>query len=96
MIDCHVHLVALADGANGCYMSPRMLRSPFLRYLLWKHGFLHLEDPLQANQKYVEDLLAELRGSQYIGKAILLGMDGVYDAHGSLDLEKTDFLVSNE
>jgi len=96
LIDCHVHLVALADGANGCYMSPRMLRSPFLRYLLWKHGFLHLEDPLQANQKYVEDLLAELRGSQYIGKAILLGMDGVYDAHGSLDLEKTDFLVSNE
>jgi len=95
VIDCHVHMAAFRTADNGCYISPRMLGSSLIRFLLWKHD-LDSNDATRSNQKYVDDLLAELRLSKYVEKAVLLGMDGVYDSNGRLDLESTDFLVSNE
>ncbi len=72
-----------------------MLKSPLFRFLLWNHD-LPKNNPRQANQKYIEDLLRELRASQYVGKAVLLGMDGVYDGQGVLDQNNTEFLISND
>lgn len=95
LIDCHVHLAALPDGDNGCYISPKMLKSPLFRFLLWKHG-LDPQWPREANQKYLEDLLNELRASRHVQKAVLLGMDGVYDQNGRLNEAHTDFLISND
>ena len=95
LIDCHVHLAALPEGQNGCYISPHMLKSPLFRFLLWKHG-LSTNNPRQANQKYVDDLLTELRASKHVRQAVLLGMDGVYDQSGQLAKEETHFLISNE
>ncbi|MGH7165863.1 MAG: amidohydrolase family protein [Nitrospiraceae bacterium] len=95
LIDCHVHLAAFPDGDNGCLISPKMLKSPLFRFLLWKHGW-PAHHPSQSNQKYVDDLLGELRASRYVGRAVLLGMDGVYDQVGRLDREGTDFLVTND
>ncbi len=95
LIDCHVHLAALPDAANGCLVSARMLRSPLFRFLLWKHD-LPARDPVAANHKYVMSLLGELRASRHVAKAVLLGMDGVYDRDGRPDLQDTDFLVSND
>ncbi len=93
--DCHVHLAALPDGANGCYISPRMMRSPLFRFLLWKFGY-DLKKPAETNARYIEDLLSELRASRYVGRVVLLGMDGVYDANGKFDPQGTEFLVSND
>jgi hypothetical protein len=59
LIDCHVHLAALPEGGNGCYISPKMLKSPLFRFLLWKHG-LSPDKPREANRKYVDDLLVDL------------------------------------
>lgn len=95
LIDCHVHLAALPDGDNGCYISPKMLRSPLFRFLFWKHG-LSIDRPHEANAKYLDDLLVELRASQYVQQAVLLGMDGHYDSNGVLSLADTDLLVSND
>lgn len=95
LVDCHVHLAALPDGDNGCYISPKMLKSPLFRFLLWKHG-LSPARPRDANQKYIDDLLSELRASRHVQKAVLLGMDGVYDQNGRLVIDHTDFLVSND
>ena len=95
LIDCHVHLAALPEGTNGCYISPHMLKSPLFRFLLWKHG-LSPDDPRHANQKYVQDLLTELRASKHVRQAVLLGMDGVYDQSGQLAKEETHFLISND
>jgi predicted TIM-barrel fold metal-dependent hydrolase len=95
LIDCHVHLAALPDGDNGCYISPKMLKSPLFRFLFWKHG-LSVDRPREANQKYLDDLLVELRTSRYVQKSVLLGMDGVYDQNGRLNREHTDFLISND
>jgi len=95
MIDCHVHLAAFSEGSNGCYISPRMRQSPVFKFLLWKQG-LNASTPDAANQKYVDNLLEELRASQYVGQAVLLGMDGVYDREGRLDRQATEFVVSND
>jgi predicted TIM-barrel fold metal-dependent hydrolase len=95
LIDCHVHLAALPDRNNGCYISPRMLKSPLFRFLLWKHD-LSPQDPGQANRKYLDDLLNELRASRLVRQAVLLGMDGVYDEAGRLDRPRTEFLVAND
>ena len=95
LIDCHVHLAALPDGDNGCYISPKMLKSPLFRFLLWKHQ-LSPSNPQEANRKYIDDLLSELRASRHVQQAVLLGMDGVYDRNGCLDQAHTDFLITND
>jgi predicted TIM-barrel fold metal-dependent hydrolase len=95
LIDCHVHLAALPDGDNGCYISPKMLKSPLFRFLLWKHE-LSPDKPREANQKYLQDLITELRASRHVQKAVILGMDGVYDSDGRLVREHTHFLISND
>ena len=95
LVDCHVHLAALPDGDNGCYISPRMLKSLLFRFLLWKHS-LSQDQPREANQKYIDDLLAELRASRHVQKAVLLGMDGVYDQNGRLNQTHTEFLIGND
>jgi predicted TIM-barrel fold metal-dependent hydrolase len=93
--DCHVHLAAFPDDNNGCYISGKMLQSPLFRFLRWKHD-LRSEDPRSCNQQFVDQLRDELHASQYVGKAIVLAMDGVYDKNGKLDLGQTDFLLSND
>jgi len=95
LIDCHVHLAALPEGDNGCYISPKLLKSPLFRFLLWKHQ-LSPDKPREANQKYLDDLLTELRTSRHVRKAVLLGMDGVYDQSGRFNQAHTDFLISND
>jgi uncharacterized protein len=95
MIDVHVHLAALPDGENGCYISAKMLRRPLARFLAWKYK-IDFDKPAEANAFYVERLLRELERSAQVKKVVLLGMDGVYDAAGSLDKTRTDFLISND
>jgi predicted TIM-barrel fold metal-dependent hydrolase len=95
LIDCHVHLAALPEGTNGCLISEKMLKSPLFRFLLWKHQ-LSPTDPGAANRKYLQDLLEELRASQYVQQAVLLGMDGVYTNDGRMDPHATEFLISND
>ena len=51
MIDVHVHLAALPDGKNGCYISEKMLKGPLFRFLAWKMG-LPIQDPNACNEKY--------------------------------------------
>jgi uncharacterized protein len=72
-----------------------MRRSPLSRFLAWRQG-LPLDDPEAANRLYVEKLEAELSVSTRVGRAVLLGMDGVYDGAGRLDEARTDFLISND
>jgi uncharacterized protein len=95
LVDCHVHLAALPDGDNGCFISPKLLSSPLFRFLLWKHE-LSPAHPREANRKYLDHLLTELRASHYVQKAVLLGMDGFYDQTGLLSRQHTEFLISND
>src|SRR4051812_6428191 len=95
MIDVHVHLAALPDGKNGCYISPKMLNGFLFRSLLKKLG-LPVNDPARANQLYIEKLAGYLRDAKYVKRAVLLGMAGVFDSNGVLHKGKTHFIVAND
>jgi len=95
LIDCHVHLAALPDGDNGCFISSKLLKSPLFRFLLWKQD-LSPTHPREANRKYLDHLVTELRASRHVGKAVLLGMDGFYDQTGRLNRTHTEFLIGND
>jgi hypothetical protein len=95
LIDCHVHLAALPSGDNGCLISPRLLKSPLFRFLLWKHDLSPVH-PREANRTYIEHLVTELRASRHVQKSVLLGMDGFYDQAGLLNRTHTEFLISND
>lgn len=95
LIDIHVHLAALPQADNGCYVSPRMLRRLLVRSSAWLQG-LDLCDPPMANSAYLQRLRTKLANSEKAARAVLLGLDGIYDAQGRLDLAQTDFLISND
>jgi predicted TIM-barrel fold metal-dependent hydrolase len=95
LTDVHVHLAALPTPENGCRLSPRMRKSLLLKLVARRLG-LPLDDPREANRRYVEMLENELAGSTEVSQAVLLAMDGVYDSQGALDEAHTDFLISND
>jgi uncharacterized protein len=95
LIDCHVHLAALPDSDNGCFISPKLLKSPLFCFLLWKQD-LSPAHPREANRKYLDHLVTELQASRHVQKAVLLGMDGFYDQTGLLNKTHTEFLISND
>jgi predicted TIM-barrel fold metal-dependent hydrolase len=94
-LDVHVHLAALPDGQNGCLMSDRMRGGIQLRMLSKRFGFRR-DDPTRANAIYLSHLVRTLEQSKYVRQAVLLGMDGIYDAAGVLDRAQTEFLISND
>lgn len=95
IIDVHVHLAGLPDGNNGCCISKKMLTGPLFRFVAWRLG-LPLTDPAKANQIYVDRLIQAIDQSTVLEKAVVLGMDGVYDESGQLDDSATEFMISND
>ena len=95
LTDLHVHLAALPAPGNGCLLSARMRRSPVFRMVAARQG-LPIGEPEKANALYLERLKAELGRSRRVSRAVILGMDGAYDASGRLDEAHTDLLVSND
>lgn len=71
------------------------MRKALFRFLIWKLG-MDMSDPAAANAAYVARLREELDRSKKLSRAVLLAMDGVYDAGGNLDAARTDFLISND
>ena len=72
-----------------------MLGGPLFKYLSWKLG-LPIKDPAKCNEIYVTKLVESLKSSRFVKQAVILGMDGVYGSAGTLDREKTEFLISNK
>jgi uncharacterized protein len=95
MIDIHVHLAALPDGQNGCYISPKMLNSVLFKFLLKRLG-LDPSDPTRASALYLERLLKTLSQSRHVDRAVVLAMDGIYGADGIFDSKETEFLITND
>ncbi|MCX5797557.1 MAG: amidohydrolase family protein [Elusimicrobia bacterium] len=95
LTDVHVHLAALPTPENGCRLSRRMREGPLGSMLARTMG-LPLDQPERANLLYLERLRSELLGSERVGRAVLLGMDGAYDESGRLDEAHSDLLVTND
>jgi predicted TIM-barrel fold metal-dependent hydrolase len=95
LIDIHVHLAAFPNEKNGCYMSPRFRGGMLVKLVKWKLG-LKGETADSINWSYIERLRRDLTESRFVGKAVILALDGVYDESGRLDENKTHMLIGND
>ena len=94
-IDLHVHLAGVGAGGTGCFVSQKFRESWFFSIDMWAAGVPRDQVDTRGDQIYVEKLLGLLRSSPWVGRAVVLALDGIYDARGDLDREATDFYVPN-
>ena len=92
VVDFHVHLFGVGDGATGCFMSKEQKSRFNYRFFL---RLLKLSENGHIDQEYVEFLVAQLRNSS-ITKAVLIAQDSRYDSQGQPDHEHTSFYVPND
>jgi mannonate dehydratase len=93
VVDAHVHLVGLGQGASGCYVNPRMrsiwsLRR-FIRYRLYLRAG-GVRDEERGDAQYL-DSLVRLASAPPHGKIVLLALDAAHGVDGRPDLEATEF-----
>jgi len=93
IIDVHVHLVGLQE-AHGCNVHPKVNQGFMFWFLRRVIGLAGVpRDRLDA--AYREKLVGLAEESDLDGVAVL-AMDGVYDARGRLDRDRTRVMVGND
>ncbi|MCM3900825.1 MAG: amidohydrolase family protein [Pyrinomonadaceae bacterium] len=99
LIDHHTHVAGLGTEGTDAFVNPKM-RS-------WTHPFHPLkfkvylsaagvEDVERADAELIQRLANLIRHIEHHGKHRLLAFDKNYRPDGSVNLEKTEFYVSNE
>jgi hypothetical protein len=68
------------------------------RFKIYLHSFgVSQKELLQSGDGLVGDRISEsLAQSKYVSRAVLLALDGVVDADGNLDTNRTEVYVPNE
>lgn len=101
ILDIHAHVACpiasqLSADELECYVSPQMHKN--FKFPVYLKAFAVTEKELELEPyKIVENLAARLRSSKYVGKAVLLALDGWVDPNvGKMDLDKTEFFVPNK
>ena len=88
-IDCHVHLAGQGTDGSGCWVSPAFTRRVTYRLLRLRH---RPADEAHADAEWAAELARRVRDSE-LDHAVALGFDGVYDARGRVDLERSQMIV---
>lgn len=96
LLDMHVHTAGIGAGDSGCFISKQMESSWKLGIYLKSFGTTREELQAKGDAHVVQLISRQLAGSQHVGQAILLAMDGVVDANGELDKSRTEIYVPNE
>ncbi len=96
IVDMHCHIAGIGAGGSGCWVSPRMRNN--WRFNIYLHSFgVSRKELLEKGDGLVGDRIsASLAQSKYVRQAVLLALDGVVDAHGNLDTNRTEVYVSDE
>lgn len=96
VIDLHCHVAGLGEGHSGCFVSPDLGKNWRLTFYLRALGVTRDEVHEHGDALVVQRLSERLAGSRMVGGAVVLAVDGVMDADGRLDLQRTEFYVPNE
>lgn len=96
-LDYHVHVVGM--GTDDLFVNPKMqsLWNPYqyYRYLVYLRAS-GITDVTKANEQYIARLKA-LRGQfPKPGKMHLLAFDKFYERNGDVNIDETEFYVSND
>jgi predicted TIM-barrel fold metal-dependent hydrolase len=93
IVDMHCHIAGIGAGGSGCLVSPRLQHN--WRFAVYLHSFgVSQEELLKQGDALVGDRIsASLAQSKWVGRAVLLALDGVVDASGNLDTNRTEVYV---
>lgn len=96
VIDMHCHIAGIGAGDSGCFISKTMRKSLRFQFFLrsFEVGIGDVE--FHGDGVLVERTTRRLSESRSVGKAVVLAFDGVVDATGELDREKTEMYVPND
>ena len=96
IVDLHCHLAGIGAGGSGCFVSPAMRRN--WRFAVYLRAFGVSEEELLREGDLVlgDRVAARVAASRRVSKAVVLALDGVVDAHGNLDTNRTDVYIPNE
>lgn len=96
ILDMHCHVAGLGGGGSGCFVSEKLRDNWRFGIYLRSFGVTRKELQEHGDTLMVERIAGTLSQSKFVGKAVLLAMDGVIAADGSLDLERTELYVPDE
>lgn len=96
LIDTHCHVAGLGYGGSGCFVSPALRDNWRFDFYLRAFGVTREEIERDGDALLPARLSALLAGSRHVRHAVILALDGVVDAGGNLDTNRTEFHVPNE
>jgi hypothetical protein len=96
IVDMHCHIAGIGAGGSGCFVSPQMLDN--WRFKIYLHSFgVSKKELMKKGDGLVGDRISALLAqSRYVSKAVVLALDGVVDAAGNLDTNRTVVYVPDE
>ena len=94
-IDLHAHLAGVGTQGSGCWISDSFRRRLVFRYLRFRFGITAAQMAESVDQDWAARLAERIRQSE-LDRAVALGFDGVYDASGRLDEQRSQMVVPAE
>lgn len=92
----HCHVAGIGAGGSGCFVSPQLRNN--WRFNVYLHSFgVARKEVAEHGDRLIADRISEsVAQSRYVNKVVLLALDGVVDASGQLDTNRTEVFVPNE
>jgi hypothetical protein len=96
IVDMHCHVAGLGAGGRSCFVSPGLRHN--WRFKIYLRAFgVSEQEVLAGGDRVIADRISEtVAQSRYVHKVVLLALDGVVAADGTLDTRRTEVYVPNE
>lgn len=96
IIDMHCHAAGLGFGESGCFISDTLQESWKFRYYLRAFGVTKDELKAQGDGLIIKKIAKQIKESGCVDGAVVLALDGVIKADGTLDKDETQIYVPND
>lgn len=96
IVDMHCHIAGIGAGGSGCFVSPKLRDNWRFNIYLRAFGVTRKEVEEKGDAIIGDKISASLAQSRFVSKAIILALDGVMDAQGQLDTNRTEVYFPNE
>ncbi len=96
VLDMHCHVAGIGAGGSGAFLSEEMRRNWKYKIYLKAFGVSEQEITQQGDRLIVQRISEQLSDSQLVGAAVLLALDGVIDANGQIDRQRTETYIPND
>ena len=96
IVDMHCHIAGIGAGGSGCFISPKLRDNWRFNIYLRAFGVTRQEVEAKGDALIGEKVSASLAQSRFVSAAIILALDGVVDADGRLDTNRTEVYFPNE